>query len=79
MTPLRDIVHAELAAALENGYPLDTWTADAIADDLARYSPALDDRDPAELVPYVKDWLQSRRAVCRLGEWQRTAKFRVVA
>jgi hypothetical protein len=45
MASLRDIVHRELGtAADENGYPLDTWTADALADDLARCSPALDDR-----------------------------------
>jgi hypothetical protein len=52
---LRDIVHRELAAGVENGYPLDTWTAEAIADDLARCSPALDDRDPEALVPHVKE------------------------
>jgi hypothetical protein len=58
---LRDIVFRELAAAVDNGYPVDRWTAAYAADDLARYSPALDDQDPEELVPYVKEWLQSRR------------------
>jgi hypothetical protein len=45
----------------ENGYPLPSWTAQAIAEDLARHSPALDDRDPEELVPAVQEWLQTRK------------------
>jgi hypothetical protein len=32
-----------------------------IAEDLARHSPALDDRNPDELVPHVNDWLQHKR------------------
>jgi hypothetical protein len=41
--------------------------ARASAEDLARHSPALDDKDPTDLVPAVREWLQSRRAVCRSG------------
>jgi hypothetical protein len=61
MTSIRAIVFRELAAAIENGYPVDRWSARDAADNLARYSPALDDRDPEELVPAVNEWLQSRR------------------
>jgi hypothetical protein len=62
MTPLRLIVFRDLdTASIENGYPLPYWTAQAIAEDLARHSPALDDRDPEELVPAVMEWLQQRR------------------
>ena len=58
---LRDIVFHELDTAVdENGYQLDSITAEAIADDLARYSPALDSRDPVELAPAVEEWLQVR-------------------
>ena len=61
MTTLRDTVHRELdTAANENGYQLDSMTPEAIADDLTRYSPALDSRDPVELVPAVEEWLQVR-------------------
>lgn len=60
MTSLRLIVFRELDTA-HDGYPLPSWTADAIAEDLARHSPALDDRDPDELVPAVREWLQQRR------------------
>jgi hypothetical protein len=60
---LRLIVFRELDAAhYENGYPLPSWTEQAISEDLARHSPALDDRDPEELVPAVREWLQQRRA-----------------
>ncbi len=61
MTALRLIVFRELnTAADENGYPIASWTAQAIAEDLARHSPALDTKDPADLVPAVKEWLQQR-------------------
>ncbi|HEX7883550.1 MAG TPA: hypothetical protein VF499_12515 [Afipia sp.] len=59
---LRDTVFRELdTAAGENGYQLHMWTAEAIADDLSRCSTAVDDREPAELVPAVREWLQQRR------------------
>ena len=62
MTPLRLVVFRELDTAHnENGYPLPSWTAQAIAEDLARHSPALDDKDAEELVPAVQEWLQNRR------------------
>ena len=61
MTVLRLIVFRELdTATLENGYPLKSWTAEDIAEDLARHSPALDDRDPSDLVPAVQEWLHQR-------------------
>jgi hypothetical protein len=64
MTPLRLIVFRELdTASIENGYPLPSWTAQAIAEDLARHSSALDDKDPADLVPAVREWLQQRGRV----------------
>jgi hypothetical protein len=59
---LRLIVFRELDTAHDdNGYPLPSWTAEAISEDLARHSPALDDRKPADLVPAVMEWLQQRR------------------
>lgn len=61
-TPVREIVFRELSAAVDNGYRVDLWTARYAADNLARYSPALDDRDPDELVPHVREWLRQRRA-----------------
>ena len=62
MTPLRLIVFRELdTASIENGYPLPSWTAQAIAKDLARHSPALDDRNPDDLVPHVREWCSAGR------------------
>jgi hypothetical protein len=59
---IRLIVFRELDTAhTENGYPLPSWTSQAIAEDLARHSPALDDKDPADLVPAVMEWLQQKR------------------
>jgi hypothetical protein len=60
MTALRLIRELD-TAHYENGYPLPSWTAQAIAEDLARHSPALDTKDPADLVPAVREWLQGRR------------------
>jgi hypothetical protein len=63
MTALRLIVFRELDTAHdENGYPLPSWTAQAIAEDLAHHSPALDGREPPDLVPAVMEWLRERRA-----------------
>jgi hypothetical protein len=62
MTALRLIVFRELDTLNnECGYPLPSWTAQAIADDLARHSSGLDDKDPADLVPAVLEWLKERR------------------
>jgi hypothetical protein len=60
MTALRLIRELD-TAHYENGHPLPSWTAQAIAEDLARHSPALDTKDPADLVPAVREWLQGRR------------------
>jgi hypothetical protein len=66
MTALLLIVFRELDTAHnENGYPLPSWTAQAIAEDLARHSPALDHREPEELAPAVREWLQNRRSKVR--------------
>jgi hypothetical protein len=62
MTYLRLIVFRELDTAhYESGYPLPSWTAQAIAEDLARHWPDLADKDPADLVPAVNEWLRERR------------------
>ncbi|MCC8962475.1 hypothetical protein H8A95_09150 [Bradyrhizobium sp. Pear76] len=57
---IRDTVFHELDAAGENGYPLDRWTAEAIAEDLTRCSPALDGGDPKELLPLVREWMAKK-------------------
>lgn len=57
----RIVFRALDTAADENGYPLPSWTAEAIAEDLARHSPALDTKAPADLVPAVQEWLWQRR------------------
>jgi hypothetical protein len=62
MTYLRLIVFRELDTLNnECGYPLPSWTVQAIAEDLVRHSPALDKMDPADLVPAVNEWLRERR------------------
>jgi hypothetical protein len=62
MTYLRLIVFRELDTAhYESGYPLPSWSAQAIAEDLARHSSGLDDKDPADLVPAVLEWLRDWR------------------
>jgi hypothetical protein len=50
-----------LDTAVSNGSSISTWTAEAIAYDLSCHSPAFGGRDPEELVPFVREWLQKRR------------------
>jgi hypothetical protein len=61
---LRDDVFREMDRfAAEHMYETSAgWTAEEIADDIphADRSPALDGRDPADLVPFVKEWLAWR-------------------
>ena len=35
--------------------------AQGIANNLARYSSELGDRDPEELLPHVREWLEARK------------------
>jgi hypothetical protein len=57
---LRDIVFSYLNTRSESG--LADWTAEELADDAVQYLPALDGQDPADLVPFVEEWLAVRKA-----------------
>lgn len=41
---------------------LSTWTAEALVDGLTAESDHLDGRDPEDLLPHVKSWMESRKA-----------------
>lgn len=53
-------VDRSLNQAIENGYMLDLWDAEDIAEDLHEYDSDFEDTDPNDLVPFVRDW-KSRR------------------
>lgn len=57
-------VFANLDAAIENGYPIDTWTAEDIALDLLAFAADFEDDiwTVPKLLPHVEAWLAKRKA-----------------
>jgi len=59
---LRDMVFENLDNGLENEPDIVNWTVLDIAIDLTAYAADLEDYKAMDLVPYVKEWLEARRA-----------------
>lgn len=52
-------VHASLDNAVENGYDMrHGWTPEQIAEDIGDYDSDLQGRQPEELVPHIRSWLE---------------------
>lgn len=49
-------VDEALDNAIENGYPVNTWTAFEVADDLTELDCDFEGYDRPDLIPFVEDW-----------------------
>lgn len=56
-TPLNQTeVDQALDEAIRNGYPVNTWTAFEVADDLTELDCDFEGYDPRDVKPFVEDW-----------------------
>lgn len=60
---LRKIVFDNLNNAVDNGYyePVDSLTADEIVVELGAFAEDCQDREAAELLPHVEEWIATRK------------------
>ena len=55
-------LNLSLNNAMENGYELDLWSAEAISRDLSCYDEDFECEDPSTLIPFIQEWLDARKA-----------------
>lgn len=56
---IRERVFKSLDSGIENGYELDNWSAEEIAEDLREYDVDLESV-PVSLVPFIQEWKDGR-------------------
>lgn len=60
----QEIINRNLDHAMENGYPVNTWTVEEIVADLLAYSvDCEDEEDGTALTPLVKVWYDAHRSI----------------
>lgn len=55
--PLKAKIYESLNSAIDNGYELNDWPAEQIAQDLSEYDAFFEGYLEPELVPHIVSWL----------------------
>lgn len=58
---MQDLINELLENALANGYDFSEAPAIEAAEDMARFSAEVENKEPTDLVPYIELWQRQRK------------------